>query len=117
MDDYPKKTEGTVIEWEQGKDLTKKEIKKKQKNKKTGQSRVVTKIVEAESFFNIFGSVAVSEQEDLEADEEVKQKLTLGNEEERENGARFRNLWKHRGRVCPIFPRILPQRQNSRQRR
>lgn len=70
-DDMPVKGEGTVIEWEQGKDLTKKEIKKKQKNKKTGQSRVVTKIVDADSFFNFFGTVTVSEAEDVEADEDV----------------------------------------------
>lgn len=29
-------------------------MKKKQKNKKTGQQRVVTKTVEAKSFFNFF---------------------------------------------------------------
>lgn len=47
------KTESTLIEWK-GKNLTIKEVKKKQKNKKTGQQRVVTKQVEAKSFFNFF---------------------------------------------------------------
>lgn len=93
VDDYPKKTEGTVIEWEQGKDLTKKEIKKKQKNKKTGQSRVVTKVVEAESFFNIFGTIEVTDQDDMEVDEEVKIVFMVGNEKEGKNGTGFRDLW------------------------
>jgi len=74
-DDYPVRGEGTVIEWEQGKDLTKKEIKKKQKNKKTGQTRVVNKVVDADSFFNFFGSVEVKDGvEDVEADEEELKK-------------------------------------------
>lgn len=58
-DDYPFKTEGTVINWKEGKDLTKKEVKKKQKNKKSGQSRVINKIVDADSFFNLFKSSEV----------------------------------------------------------
>lgn len=88
-DDSPIKGIGTVIEWEQGKDLTKKEIKKKQKNKKTGQNRVVTKIVDADSFFNFFGSVEVSEAEDVEADEEVYQFVDVGTQAQRTDGARL----------------------------
>ena len=42
--DEPVKCEASPIEWK-GKNLTVKEIKKKQKNKKTGQQRVVTKTV------------------------------------------------------------------------
>ena len=56
-DDYPTKTEGTAINWFDGKDLTKKEVKKKQKNKKTGQNRVINKVVDADSFFNLFRSI------------------------------------------------------------
>ena len=52
----PIKSEASVIEWV-GKNLTLKEIKKKQKNKKTGQQRVVTKQVKAKSFFNFFASI------------------------------------------------------------
>jgi nucleosome assembly protein 1-like 1 len=48
------KTEGTEIEWLEGKDTTKKKIKKKQKHKKTGETRTVMKTVQADSFFNIF---------------------------------------------------------------
>lgn len=78
-DDYPVRGEGTVIEWEQGKDLTKKEIKKKQKNKKTGQTRVINKVVDAESFFNFFGTVDTKEEvEDVEADEDVTNPIYVG---------------------------------------
>ena len=38
-----------------------KEIKKKQKNKKTGQQRVVTRQVKAKSFFNLFKSIETTE--------------------------------------------------------
>ena len=38
-----------------------KQIKKKQKNKKTGQQRVVTKSVETKSFFNFFRSLEAPE--------------------------------------------------------
>ena len=55
-DSSPIKSEACVIEWV-GKNLTMKEIKKKQKNKKTGQQRVVTKQVKAKSFFNFFTSI------------------------------------------------------------
>ncbi len=48
-------SEGTHIEWV-SRNLTVKEIKKKQKNKKTGQQRLVTRQVKAKSFFNFFAS-------------------------------------------------------------
>lgn len=68
-DSVPVKAESSVIEWN-GKNLTMKEIKKKQKNKKTGQQRVVTKQVKAKSFFNFFTSFDVSNSNPLEEDEE-----------------------------------------------
>ena len=40
------KCEGTEISWKDGKDVTKKKIKKKSKNKKAGGSKTVTKTVE-----------------------------------------------------------------------
>lgn len=55
-DSSPVKTEASEIEWV-SKNLTMKEIKKKQKNKKTGQQRVVTRQVKAKSFFNFFRSI------------------------------------------------------------
>lgn len=71
--DEPIKCEASPIEWT-GKNLTVKSIKKKQKNKKTGQQRVVEKTVEAKSFFNFFKSIEAPEMNDLEANEEQLQK-------------------------------------------
>ena len=48
---------GTEIKWKEGKNLTKKSVTKKQKNKKTGKSRTVTKEVDCESFFSFFKTV------------------------------------------------------------
>ncbi|XP_003385626.1 PREDICTED: nucleosome assembly protein 1-like 1 [Amphimedon queenslandica] len=45
---------GCKIDWKKGKNVTVKTVKKKQKNKGKGQSRVVTKTVPNESFFNFF---------------------------------------------------------------
>lgn len=53
-EDQVKEIKGTTIEWKDGKDPTKKKIKKKQKHKKTGETRTVVKTVDAESFFNVF---------------------------------------------------------------
>ena len=46
--------QGCTIDWKEGQDPTKKKIKKTQKNKKTGEKRVIVKSVPCESFFNIF---------------------------------------------------------------
>jgi len=54
VDDEPEKTESTEIKWKQGKNLTKKTVKKTQKNKKSGAKRVVTKEVDDDSFFSSF---------------------------------------------------------------
>ena len=63
-DDDVEETEGTPIDWREGKNLTVKKIKKKQKNKKTGESRTIMKTVPAESFFNVFESRKAPEKED-----------------------------------------------------
>jgi len=64
-------TIGTVIEWKDGKDITKKKVKKKQKHKKTNETRTIVKTVEAESIFNVFNSRKAPEEEaDLESEEE-----------------------------------------------
>ncbi|XP_065178175.1 nucleosome assembly protein 1-like 1 [Sycon ciliatum] len=65
------KCEGCNIEWKAGKNVTVKTIKKKQKNKKQGQTRTVTKQVKADSFFNFFNPVQLPDNEDEEVDEEV----------------------------------------------
>jgi len=45
---------GTEIKWKEGKNLTKKTVQKKQRNKKTGQTRTVTKEEECDSIFKLF---------------------------------------------------------------
>ncbi|CAD8177515.1 unnamed protein product [Paramecium octaurelia] len=62
-DDELTKVEATKIEWHDGKNLTKKLIKKKQRNKKTGQFRVISKEVDDESFFLFFRSIDISNKE------------------------------------------------------
>ena len=61
-EDAVKSVKGTPIEWKEGKDPTKKKIKKKQKHKKTGETRTVVKTVDADSFFNIFQDRQVAEK-------------------------------------------------------
>jgi nucleosome assembly protein 1-like 1 len=60
-EEQPLYSEATKIEWK-AEDFTKKTIKKKQKNKKTGQTRVVEKTVVDESLFNFFNSVDIREE-------------------------------------------------------
>ena len=64
--------EGTDIKWKEGKDITKKTVTKKQKNKKTGKTRTINKTVDADSFFNFFKTVDGAEPEGgEEEDDEV----------------------------------------------
>jgi len=61
------KTEGTEIKWKEGVNFTKKNVTKKQKNKKTGQTRTVTQEETVPSFFNLFKSIeAPAEDKDKE---------------------------------------------------
>ena len=69
-EDEVKEIRGTKIEWKDGKDTTQKKIKKKQKHKKTGETRTVVKTVDAESFFNIFKDKKVSGDGDNDSDNE-----------------------------------------------
>ncbi|KAL4466528.1 hypothetical protein ABPG72_000735 [Tetrahymena utriculariae] len=57
----PERSEGTQIEWYEGKDVCRKTVKKSQKNRKTGAIRVITHEVEDESFFNFFNSLNLEE--------------------------------------------------------
>lgn len=99
-EDLAEKSVGTEIAWKEGKNITKKTIKKvknylnshqlfllqKQKNKKTGQTRVITKEVDDESFFNFFKSINVSDLPKKEGDDDVVSlsffSLTLCQDEE-----------------------------------
>ena len=74
----PVKIVGTEINWKDGKNLTKVKTTKKQKNKKTGETRNVTKTVKQESFFNIYTSFDVPKQDsDEEEDEPDKEQKEL----------------------------------------
>ena len=67
------KTEATEIEWLEGKDTTKKKIKKKQKHKKTGETRTVMKTVDADSsFFLIFKNLDKPQDADEEDEDAMK---------------------------------------------
>uniref|UniRef100_A0A7S3IJH0 Nucleosome assembly protein n=1 Tax=Strombidium inclinatum TaxID=197538 RepID=A0A7S3IJH0_9SPIT len=75
--DQVKDIKGTAIEWKEGKDPTKKKIKKKQKHKKTGETRTVVKTVDADSFFNIFQDRTLPKEgeNDSDAENEVQDKI------------------------------------------
>lgn len=74
--DEIKKSHGDKIEWKEGKNVTVKLIKKKNKNKKTGEKVTKTKEVKEESFFNFFNDIEINEDEDDE-DEEENQDVEL----------------------------------------
>jgi nucleosome assembly protein 1-like 1 len=72
------KTVGTEIKWKEGKNTTKKTITKKQKNKKTGKTRSITKEVDCESFFSFFKTIdapvkETKKEENEDDDEEAGQ--------------------------------------------
>ena len=70
-EDDVEKIEGTEIKWNEGMDPTKKKVKKKQKHKKTNETRTIVKTVETESFFNVFTNrVVPDESANMESDEE-----------------------------------------------
>jgi len=62
--------------WNEGKDVTKKKIKKTQKHKKTNEKRVIVKTVPCDSVFNIFESKKAPEgiedkdEDELDSDDE-----------------------------------------------
>jgi len=63
---------GCKIDWKKGKNITQKQIKKKQKHKGRGQTRIVTKMVQNDSFFNFFDPPEMPEnEEDLDDETEA----------------------------------------------
>ena len=54
-----------TIDWQKGKNVTVKVIKKTQKHKGRGTKRTVTKTVQADSFFNFFNPPDVPEGEEV----------------------------------------------------
>lgn len=63
------KTSGVDIKWKDGKNLTKKSVTKKQKNKKTGKTRTITKEVDCDSFFKFFRSAEPTKHDHKEDEE------------------------------------------------
>ncbi|KAG4071893.1 hypothetical protein HA402_006054 [Bradysia odoriphaga] len=59
---------GCVINWNKGKNLTVKTIKKKQKHKARGAVRTITKQVPADSFFNFFNPPIVEDDDKVNLD-------------------------------------------------
>jgi len=70
------KCKGCTIDWKKGKNLTVKQVKKKQKHKNKGNVRTITKQVKADSFFNFFDPPTVPDDPKAEVDEETQAILT-----------------------------------------
>ena len=66
------KCTGSTIDWKKGKNLTVKQVKKKQKHKSKGSIRTVTKQVKADSFFNFFDPPIVPDDPNAEVDEDTQ---------------------------------------------
>lgn len=67
---------GCMIDWKKGKNITMKQVKKKQKHKGRGQTRVITKMVKTDSFFNFFDPPELPEDEE-DLDEETEALLAV----------------------------------------
>ncbi|KAL8426982.1 hypothetical protein ACSSS7_007946 [Eimeria intestinalis] len=63
-------TKSTQIQWKPDKDVTKKTVIRKQRNRKTKQTRTVAETVDANSFFNLFVDHEVPSDDKLEQMEE-----------------------------------------------
>ncbi|CAD8088224.1 unnamed protein product [Paramecium sonneborni] len=63
-DELPIKQTGSSIKWKEGKNITKRIVKRKQKNKKTGQTREIQKEEKAPTFFHFFEDVEQINNED-----------------------------------------------------
>merc|ERR1712066_1087447 len=71
------KCTGCTIDWKKGKNLTVKQVKKKQKHKSKGSVRTITKQVKADSFFNFFDPPTVPDDPNAEVDEDTQALLTV----------------------------------------
>jgi len=69
------------INWNEGKNVTEKTITKKQKNKRTGQARTVTKTQKQDSFFRMFESRKREDDDDEEnEDDEAQDEFSIWEE-------------------------------------
>lgn len=91
--EMPKKSVGTKINWKAGKDITKKNVKKTQKNKKTGAKRTVEKEIKAKTFFGLFADFT-----DKDAEEEAQNE----DEEEQPNIFILAETLDHLADVVPF---------------
>jgi len=69
------KSKGCTIHWKKGKNVTVKTVKKRQKHKNRGTVRVVSKEVQAESFFNFFTPPILPDDPDIDLEEDAEQIL------------------------------------------
>jgi len=68
---------GCTINWNKGKNVTMKTVKKKQKHKSRGITRTVTKTVQTDSFFNFFSPPSIPDDvNESDVDEELRNLLT-----------------------------------------
>lgn len=70
------KCKGCEINWNPGKNVTIKTIRKKQKHKSKGSVRTITKTVQADSFFNFFNPPDLPEDPEADIDEDLQSILT-----------------------------------------
>eukprot|EP00397_Hematodinium_sp_SG-2012_P051142 GEMP01059780.1.p1 GENE.GEMP01059780.1~~GEMP01059780.1.p1 ORF type:complete len:309 (+),score=85.84 GEMP01059780.1:201-1127(+) len=82
----------TPIPWKSGKDTTKKQVTRKQKNKRTKQIRKLTETVSVPSFFNFFAKHELPTEEELDTmGEERVEELECIIESDYEAGCVFRD--------------------------
>jgi len=69
------KSKGCDIQWNKGKNVTVKMVKKRQKHKNRGTIRVVTKEVQTDSFFNFFTPPTVPEEVDADIEDSDEMRM------------------------------------------
>ncbi|KAL7411958.1 hypothetical protein BDY24DRAFT_115777 [Mrakia frigida] len=69
------RAEGTAITWKADQDLTKTVEVKKQRNKTTNKTRIIKKVIPADSFFNFFSPPSPPTMESLEAGDVDEEEL------------------------------------------
>ncbi|CAD8098726.1 unnamed protein product [Paramecium sonneborni] len=76
----PYKCNGTKINWKEGKNVTKTIKKKKQRNKKTNQTRIIETEVKLKSFFKFFDDIAPAQtdEEEIIIEEKIEADLEIG---------------------------------------
>ncbi len=90
-------TDATLIQWKPSRDITKKTVTRKQKNKRTKQIRKLTETVSVPSFFNFFTKHEIPSEEELDnMSEEQVEELEVVIEADYEAG-------------CIIRDKILPR--------